>query len=254
MRPWLRKLIRQLDSELSKVWGSRDLAEFLKDRGETIGIPGSARLGQIIIALQDEGKLRHVELRREGRRSKRGAKSLYGWGEPSAYSLGLSLAGGSYLSHATALFIHGLTDQVPKTIYVNREQTAKPRGPARLSQPAIDRAFGTRGRTSKYVFLSETNRYVILSGKNSGRAGVARMTGPDGESLEVTGLERTLIDIVVRPGYAGGLGKSCLLMSVPERLYRHQGSPSCCRSSTTSTRITRQLDSSCSGRATRKWI
>jgi len=31
------------------------------------------------------------------------------------------------------------------------------------------------------------------------------MQGPNGEPLDVTDLERTLIDIVVRPAYAGGV-------------------------------------------------
>jgi len=45
----------------------------------------------------------------------------------------------------------------------------------------------------------------VISGKDTGRLGVAPLTGMEGEKLDVTTLERTLIDITVRPAYAGGV-------------------------------------------------
>lgn len=33
------------------------------------------------------------------------------------------------------------------------------------------------------------------------------MKGPDGKDVDVTDLERTLIDVVVRPAYAGGINQ-----------------------------------------------
>src|SRR3954464_3632959 len=44
----------------------------------------------------------------------------------------------------------------------------------------------------------------MISGKNTNRLGVDEIAGSASESLQVTNLERTLIDIVVRPAYAGG--------------------------------------------------
>jgi hypothetical protein len=44
----------------------------------------------------------------------------------------------------------------------------------------------------------------MLSGKDTNRLGVQEIVGTAGEVLEVTNLERTLIDIAVLPGYAGG--------------------------------------------------
>jgi predicted transcriptional regulator of viral defense system len=46
---------------------------------------------------------------------------------------------------------------------------------------------------------------MLLSGKDSDRLGVQETTGPQGETLEFTNIERTLIDITVRPAYAGGV-------------------------------------------------
>jgi hypothetical protein len=45
----------------------------------------------------------------------------------------------------------------------------------------------------------------LLSGKATGDLGVVTITGPGGEELRVTDIERTLIDITVRPVYAGGI-------------------------------------------------
>jgi len=45
---------------------------------------------------------------------------------------------------------------------------------------------------------------MLLSGKDTDQLGVQEVTGTQGETLELTNLERTLIDIAVRPGYAGG--------------------------------------------------
>jgi hypothetical protein len=118
--------------------------------------------------------------------------------------MGLSLRSGAYLSHASALFLHGLTDQIPRSIYVNREQSQKSQS-GTLTQAAIDRAFSHRQRRSKYIFSYEEWQLVLLSGKHTGRLGVSPMPSPLGEPLSVTGVERTLIDIVVRPDYAGGV-------------------------------------------------
>lgn len=46
---------------------------------------------------------------------------------------------------------------------------------------------------------------MILSGKNTGRLEVGSVAVNEFESVPATKLERTLIDIAVRPAYAGGV-------------------------------------------------
>jgi len=58
-------------------------------------------------------------------------------------------------------------------------------------------------RTTKNVAIYKDQRICILNGMYTGQLGVISFQGPEGEKLRVTDLERTLIDIVVRPGYAG---------------------------------------------------
>jgi hypothetical protein len=127
----------------------------------------------------------------------------YHWGPFSDLELALSLKPGAYLSHGTAALLHHLVDHDPARIYINKEQSPKP-SKGILTQTGIDRAFSHKQRESGYVVTHDGTEIVLLSGKNSNRLGVTKITGPQGEPLELTNLDRTLIDIAVRPSYAGG--------------------------------------------------
>jgi predicted transcriptional regulator of viral defense system len=111
----------------------------------------------------------------------------------------------AYLSHGSAVFLHGLTDQIPRTLYVNKEQGVKPKSTSPLTADALARAFSGQQRRSAYTFSYEGWNIVLLSGKNTGRLEVGPMAIETGEMVDVTRLERTLIDITVRPAYAGGI-------------------------------------------------
>lgn len=111
----------------------------------------------------------------------------------------------SYFSHHTAMYFNDLTEQLPKTIYLNVEQTEKPRSSGNLEQSAIDTAFKRQMRLSTNFTEYEGFKIYMLNGKQTGNLGVIEIKGPNGEDLLVTNFERTLIDIVVRPVYAGGI-------------------------------------------------
>jgi hypothetical protein len=125
----------------------------------------------------------------------------YVWKEASAYEIALSMKHGAYLSHGTAMFLHGLTEQIPPRIYVNSEQSPKPQS-GHLTQEGINRAFAGRQRESQFLFEFQRSEALLLWGKNTGQLGVVDMDH-SGTKLRVTGLERTLIDLAVRPSYAG---------------------------------------------------
>ncbi len=179
----------------------RDLAALLRDNREEWRLPAGTGLRQFL-----EFSLRHTSLRRVELRSKDYRPiTRYVWGDPSAFELALSIRGNAYLSHGTAVFLRGLSDEIPKVVYVNSEQSAKPRPAGELTQAALDRAFANQQRKSKLVFTHDDTRIIVLSGKNTGQLEVGTLEGPAGERLRVTKVERTLIDIVVRPAYAGGM-------------------------------------------------
>lgn len=202
---WLPGIETILDTHHQKVFSHQQLNSFLNTQKQASRIPQSTSLKKFLSILTEERHLTEVQIRREHRRSPEAAKTRYVWRQASPYSIGLSLAKDSYLSHASAMFVHALTDQIPKTIYVNKEQSPKPSPRGDLSQPAIDRAFHNAPRTSKYAFASQNFRFVLLSGKNTDRLEVSEILDPYGDLVDCTKIERTLIDIVVRPSYAGGV-------------------------------------------------
>jgi len=129
----------------------------------------------------------------------------YLWGPNiSPVLVALSIKPSSYCSHGSALWVHGLGGH-EKQIYVNSEQSQKPVNRNQLTQEAINRAFLRPQRKSRLVYEYENATIVVLNGKHSGRLEVERAKTPSGEEVEATSLERTLVDITVRPGYAGGV-------------------------------------------------
>ncbi len=129
----------------------------------------------------------------------------YSWGKPNKYQLGLSIRTRSYLSHCTAINIHKLSKHKDTYIYVNSEQSVKPIYTYTLEQHRIDNAFKGKSRRSKYVFPYDGVEYLLLNGKNTNNLGVEEKLLTNNKLVKVTNIERTLIDIVVRPIYSGGV-------------------------------------------------
>jgi hypothetical protein len=130
----------------------------------------------------------------------------YTWGDVPLYALLLSLRPGAYLTHSTAMYFHRLTDQAPKVINLNVEQTPKRHyASSELTQDSIDLAFENPTRMSHNVAEYGGHEIRMLNGLHTGNVGVTEMPGPEGETLRITDVERTLIDIAVRPEYSGGV-------------------------------------------------
>jgi hypothetical protein len=159
------------------------------------------RLDDVIGWMLEHTKLHQVAIHSEIR----GSTVRYIWGDASPLEIAATLAPRGYFCHATAASLHGLLTYNPETIYLNREQSAKPASDGPLSQDAVDRAFSKKQRASQDVYHWGSTRVAILSGKHSGRLEVHRQSvgGLLGQ-IDVTGIERTLIDLTVRPDYAGG--------------------------------------------------
>jgi hypothetical protein len=194
-------IVRLFDEDSKRVYTKSDLASVLEQNRGFWRLTQSTRVDHFIDFLIETSRLTEVSLTSAAYPG----FVRYAWGEVSAYQVALSVKPRSYLSHGTAVSLHGLTDQIPKTIYVNQEQSPKPAPKGELTQGAIDRAFSNQQRRSAYVLAYEQQRIVLLSGKNTGNLGVGRVAGPLQEQLDVTSIERTLIDISVRPIYAGGV-------------------------------------------------
>jgi hypothetical protein len=184
----------------TKAFRRTQISDILAEHREMWALPLGLTFTRFLDFLLAETELRDVTLESENYTDER----RYVWANPSAYAVALSLRNKSYLTHGSAVFLHGLTDQDPKTIYVNYEQSPKPRGGG-LTQEGIDRAFANRQRQSNLNYLYEGHQIVVINGKSTGGLEVGSLPGAEGELLDVTKLERTLIDITVRSSYAGGV-------------------------------------------------
>lgn len=129
------------------------------------------------------------------------------WGDVPFFQVVQSVDPNAYFSHFTAMHFHGLTEQIPKTVYLNVEQAASGGG-GTLTQEGINRAFKGKCRVSSNVCEYLGRKIHRINGKNTAHLGVVTFR-PDHETYElrVTNIERTLIDATVRPVYAGGVAE-----------------------------------------------
>lgn len=197
-----QRIEEDLKAYPERVFTVPELKRVFELHKTTWGVKPSTTPSRFLAFGLAHGFINKIELRPEENSYRRFTR--YAVEGASDFAIALSLRPRSYLTHATAIHLHGLSDQLPKVIYANQEQRGNAGG-GDLSQAGIDRAFANRQRMSKYVYWHGEKRIVLLAGKDTGDAGVETMEEANRQRLRVTGIERTLIDIVVRPAYAGGI-------------------------------------------------
>lgn len=195
-----RDIISLLDREAKGVLDIYSISRILDRNKRFWRLPEGLTTSRFIKLLTENTKLKRHELNFPRKKYIR-----FTWGEESVYQLALSLERDSYFTHYTAMYWHNLTDQIPKTIYVNYEQRPKRYVPDRLLQVNIDRALRNAQRESKNIAMVGDFKVCMLNGKYTDRLGVTEMVTDGNERLMLTDIERTLIDIVVRPAYSGGI-------------------------------------------------
>lgn len=138
----------------------------------------------------------------------------YTWGKQPFMETLLKLVSGSYFSHYTAMRLHGLTEQVPKTLYLSREKLRLDTRTDRQSgvtQADLDANFSKPARLSgnQADVLEEGVRLMLLEAIDHHGEGITdgrvNLGGRRPLQLRYTSLERTMIDCVIRPPYAGGV-------------------------------------------------
>ena len=195
-------IIACIDKQAQSVFKKSELTKILSRHRANWRLAEATTGKDFVAFLCDKAYLQEIQLPFPSREEIR-----YIWRQAADYEVALSLREHSYLSHFTAVYLHGLTEAIPKTIYVNFEQKKKPTGKSGLTQDGIDAAFGRAHRLSKSTAEYNGKTICILNGKNTGEAGVEIAQGPSGETIRTTCVERTLIDIAVRPAYAGGVNE-----------------------------------------------
>ncbi len=196
-------IIRLFENTPTRVYRHRDIRAIFGQQQAELRLPQHVNIGKFIDFLIENARLNEVQLDPVNH-SNIQPITLYAWENPSPYELALSIRPGAYLSHGTAVFLHALTDQSPKTIYVNKEQSPKPAPTGSLTQQGVDRAFAGKQRESNLLYRHGQWQFKVLSGKHTGSLEVAPLLHA-GRELLVTKLERSLIDVTVRPSYGGGV-------------------------------------------------
>jgi hypothetical protein len=197
MQPAIEKYFAQAEE---KVFSPSKLAKIFAAQREAWGLPRSMSLKGFLDLAARETPLHKVRVAFPSRPEVR-----YLWGQVPMDALLMALKPGAFLSHFTAMFIHDLTDQAPYTIFLNHEQPPPVRRDSTLSQAAINAAFSRPARRSENVAAYGDYRICLLKSMGGGGVGIIEVEGFEGELVRVTNIERTLIDIAVRPNYSGGI-------------------------------------------------
>ena len=180
-----------------KIFTYSDLNDVLLNMRDEWNLAQSMGLRQFVTFLVKETEFSEERLKFPSR-----TLSRYCWGPFNSFELAMSLRPNGYLSHQTAAYLNDLTTELPEDVYVNEEQYLRS-SESNLQQAKIDFAFSRSPRVSNNRIRLGSHTYCILNGMNTGEAGVENRL-ITGTGIRVTNIERTLIDMVVRPIYSGG--------------------------------------------------
>lgn len=205
-------IYQYFDNHLTRIFKPTDIGDILSDRRTEWVLTKSTGVRDFARFLMEEGKLRLHDFPFPYRH-----ESRYTWGEMPLLEILLTLKPHSYFSHATAMQLHKLTVAHPTRVFLNHEQRPQPKD-TNLEQGRIDAAFKRKARESNNsIEYGETN-ICMLNGMYTNQLGVSESRidyANEKVTVRVTNLERTLIDIAVRPVYAGGVQevKSAFLLA-----------------------------------------
>lgn len=188
------------DSLPNKSFSEQDLRDVFVQQKEQWNIPASSSSKHFINFLVEKTAFRKVELEKDGQHK---IKHLFIWKAEDDLSIIAGLKKSGYYTHYTAMSLHNLTLQIPKVYYLNTEHSQNP-APTPLSQEDVDQAFSKEQRKTSLSYSYKNKKVFLLNSKNTGELGV-KAFNRDMEYYCYTDLERTLIDIAIRPAYSGGV-------------------------------------------------
>jgi len=185
---------------VGRVVSTLELYNIIWTHSDQWGIATSLHHKKVTSQLVTKGIIKLIELEHPSK----GNKKLYAphdW-KDDPFEIGMQITTDVYFTHYTAMVVHGLTDQIPKSYFVNYERPT-PSIKAEIDQEIIDENFSKPLKRSSNIYSYHDFKFYLLQGVHTGHLGVKDF-GNDVKSL-CTDLERTLIDITVRPGYSGGV-------------------------------------------------
>lgn len=203
--PWYEKHIASIrkvaESQETKVFSIIELKQLFQLHRSSWEVPKTFNYRAIVDLFVRLEVLKNLSFKTP---DKFNEKLLYTFGSPTIYAVATAFKSGSYLSHLSAAYIQQLTLNVPTRLYVSKERSSSKRESGDLTQAAIDKAFREPARTSQNVFELMDYSIVYLETQSPPQLGIVQLKYLD-DTLHVTCLERTLIDMTVRPHYSGGI-------------------------------------------------
>jgi hypothetical protein len=194
------KIARFFRATQQRVWTSRQLQAVHAEMREEWQLSQRSRLTDFLNFLTTETPFVEIAINLPSKQFTR-----YWWKGPDVYDAVIIVNPKAYFSHHTALYFHNLIEDEPDIVYLNNEQESTGDVVGTMEQGAIDRTFLRPVRQSNCRTQYGDKTICVLSGKNTEQAGVINYKHGRDQPLRITNLERTLIDITVRPVYSGGV-------------------------------------------------
>lgn len=195
------EIISSLNDAKKKLFTHEDMKHFFSEAKEKWELPISLKFRNFTDYLLSNSKLIEHSLTFSNKNVTR-----YSLGKMSPYAIVKSIGRDAYFTHRTAMYINKLIHDDPPDVYLNIEQRPNPSQDRRLEQGRIDLAFSRNVRQSKNIATFDGKKIHLLNGMYTDNLGVHK-TRWQGGTIRTTDVERTLIDIAVRPIYSGGVNE-----------------------------------------------
>ena len=189
-------IINHFNDLSTNVFSKKEISEILQINRRNWRLTDSLTVEEFIKQL-----LKGTPLKKHTFTFKTATIIRYSWGNVELMEILMKLRSLGYLSHYSAMAHYGLTDQIPKTVYLTVEQSQKFKQNLELDQQKIDTALNKPARLSNNFARYKGLKIYLLNGMFSNLLGVDIKS----TQSKVTNIERTLIDITIRPEYSGGV-------------------------------------------------
>jgi predicted transcriptional regulator of viral defense system len=194
----LEEIKKTLHRRRPRIFSAQQLRQIFEKNKKKWNLPAAMNLKKFVAALEQEVVIDQYQLSFEAEEF----KGYYLCSSSANYIIS-SIVPKTFLSHASALNVWGLTQQ-DNRIYINRElfPASAKSTKGTLVQTAIDSVFSRPQRQPAVSAEFNGIDVALIHGKFTGQLGVTEITLKNREQILVTDMERTLIDCVVRPTYA----------------------------------------------------
>lgn len=198
-----KELIRKkINSYGFSIFGKVEISRILRDNRETWGLPKYITVTKFLEFLLKSKIIKEFFFNSDDYNG----KAIYATpGVTDVFTVAAYLKRNAYYSFYSAMFLHQLTLQIPKTHYLNYERYSLTKK-SELTQSLIDHSFSKEKQKTNLSYYLRGYKFYFVNGSFTDRLGVVQ-NSENGLVYRYTDLERTLIDIVVRPYYSGGVAE-----------------------------------------------